>query len=540
MLPADPRELRKSLMGIMRSSGGWAKPTSRASSGENQINVPKHQTMISDINGLARALAARWREKFMPHEMDARYKREWNLFLSLEVAFFFPLRHGGPIPANIGQIGVLLSDREHIALAIADGNQEQAASYLTSKHEGFWKSIVPCNEALPYSTVNNRIDRAVRLLATIVQPNHGFVEKCETADSEQSCPKPMQLSLSLIRSSALSRYLESGLPNKPRFVPDEWRTLIEVERLDPATIIRGRTGTGKTQLMKWLSQEIRRKGATPLYVSLPSFALHSSHQDIVAFASTHGRFASQCRDASITAALQAELAEEEHHGSLVLLADCPDELLEGEIEPVANALSPFKRVVVGERCESLLLDRQPACTLDMPQLHPESLVALLKEYGVFLGLPFEVIDEIRILGLEDNLALVIGTVCSPAILSPALQVRLGIEKWIDQRLKTTRQALDRTVNLLVARKLLEILARIEARLEGPEHEGFKLNAERINYAVRQLGIWVKPEIGLEAFSFLQRTGLVNFGGIGSVLSYPGLSMLAEKRPLVGWGQSWSA
>ena len=103
----------------------------------------------------------------MPRKMNAQYKKEWDLFLALEVGFFFPFRHGmSSVQANRAQIGVLLADRDHIAWAIADGNQQKAASYLTPKYEEFWRSVVPNDQAVPEKTVTSRINRAIRLLAS--------------------------------------------------------------------------------------------------------------------------------------------------------------------------------------------------------------------------------------------------------------------------------------------------------------------------------------------------------------------------------------
>ena len=523
MLPTDARGLKRILMSLVRSSGVWAQTAPLALVPETETNAPDELDSLSDDKILVQHLAARWREVFMPHEMDIRYKKEWNLFLTLEVGFFFPLRRGGPLPANIGQIGVLLSDREQVALVIADGDKEKAASILSPKYEEFWKSIVPCDEALPYSTVNNRIDRAVRLLAPMPQGDRTLVQNHEAPRSQRCHAELVKTPVLSLHASALSRYLEFGLPMEPKFVPDEWRTLVEGIRLGRLTIIRGRTGTGKTELMKWLSHQVRREGATPLYVNLPLFAIEGGSKDILAFASTHAIYANRYRDPSSASALQIELAQEECRGCLVLFADCPDELFDSELSLIAAALPSFNHVIVGERNDNHLLDGQQASSLAMPRLHPASLATLIRENGCLPGLPFEVLDEIRNLGLVDNLALAVATSRVSSALSAGSQVRLGIEHWIDRRLKTTKQDLNHTVNLMVARKLLEIVARIEAGLEGPRDDELKLNPHRIEYAVRRLGSWVELEMGFEALSFLHRTGLVNPREISPVLSYPGVS-----------------
>ena len=101
--------------------------------------------------------------------MDWHFKREWDRFLGLEVGFFFPYRHRYSPPANLGQIGVLLSDREHLAAVIADGDRAQAVSLLHPRHDSFWLSIVPISEAMPYTTVKSRLERAMAILAVVLE-----------------------------------------------------------------------------------------------------------------------------------------------------------------------------------------------------------------------------------------------------------------------------------------------------------------------------------------------------------------------------------
>jgi hypothetical protein len=60
---------------------------------------------------------------------------------------------------------VLLSDRDHLAKVIADGDPHLAERLLGTKFDKFWEAIVPQESALPYCTVRTRIDRGLELLA---------------------------------------------------------------------------------------------------------------------------------------------------------------------------------------------------------------------------------------------------------------------------------------------------------------------------------------------------------------------------------------
>ena len=290
------------------------------------------------------------------------------------------------------------------------------------------------------------------------------------------------------------------------------------------TVIRGRTGTGKTQLMKWFAHEMRRTGAIPLYVSLPSFA-DDPARDIPTYVSTYGGFSNRYRDFGSAATLQHELAEEERTGSLVVLADCPDELCDSELSAVATSLISFNHVVLAERHDALPLDLQGMGVAKMPQLVPQSILALLDRTGVHGKLSYEVMDEIRHFGLLGNVAAVFGIARVPPTPGPALQVRLGVEHWIDQRLKVTRQAAGHANLTFVARKLLEILALMELGLEGPENGSARLSCRRSEYAIRRLDTWATREDGIQALSFLCRTGLINPRENASIFCYPGLCPL---------------
>lgn len=126
------------------------------------------------------ALGALWRKKQVPRWLDSAFKREWDVFLVPEVRFFYPYRHGLCPPANLTQVCMVLSDREYLAAVIADGDLNKTSFYLGPRFSSFWLSIVPQNEVPPYSTVWDRMQRALMLLAHLIDQassaNSGVVE----------------------------------------------------------------------------------------------------------------------------------------------------------------------------------------------------------------------------------------------------------------------------------------------------------------------------------------------------------------------------
>ena len=360
MPTTDPADLKRVLMSLTQigrlpeggdASAGQALGQS-PSCPRTDAELCSHETITE--------LAARWRAEFMPHRMNPRYKRQWDLFLVLEVGFFYPFRKNqSSLPATRAQIGVLLADREHVAMVIADGDERQAASYLTPSHEEFWRSIVPDDEAVPEKTISGRVNRAVRLLASAPDGQVMSMGSSVAVSLPRPLPCPTQGQLPLHQESALSKYLRCALPEEPGFIPYLWRSVIPGDPPGPLTIIQGRTGTGKTQLMRWLAQEFRRRGATPLYLDLPSYASHAGEEDVFVHVSTQGTFANRYRDPDLAADLQRELAEEERREALVILADCPDELFDSEIPTVASRLDSFGHVVLAERSDILQIEPRP-------------------------------------------------------------------------------------------------------------------------------------------------------------------------------------
>lgn len=534
MPTADCAELKRVLMGLTR--GGHVPDGGADSVGRAEERSPSGLTTHAQscLPQEVAERAARWRAEFMPRKMNAEYKREWDLFLVLEVGFFFPFRHGmSSVQANRAQIGVLLADRDHIASVIADGNQQKAASYLTPEYEEFWRSVVPNEEAVPEKTVTSRINRAIRLLASAPNGEAEPVLSSNPVTPVALLSGTTQVQLTFHHETALSSYLQYALPEEPHLVPDAWRSICPRGHLARFTIIRGRTGTGKTHLMKWLAHEFRRQGATPLYLDLPSYANRADEADVLVHISTYGPFANRFRDAKLTADLQRELAQEERQGALVVLADCPDELFDSELPIVASRLASLSHVVLAERSDILPIDLYGKAHLDMPTMPHNQIDALLKTAAGPTGLPFEVMDEFRYHSLAGNLGLLVAAAQLPPDLGCSRRVRLSVERWIDQRLRTTRQVGGQTSELFAARKLLDVLASIDVGLEGPGDGNKGFSARRIEYALRRLEAWAPLGRSPQVLAYLRRTGIVNSTESAHIFSYPELARLIVPRTLPG-------
>lgn len=133
------------------------------------ISYQQLRADLPEVDGdVIGALGTVWRATRMPRWLDRSFKREWDIFLVPEVGLFYPHRHELSPPANLAQICMLLSDREYLAAVIADGDPERAAAYLRPRFNSFWLSIVPQAEAVPYSTVWDRMERAMRDLAALI------------------------------------------------------------------------------------------------------------------------------------------------------------------------------------------------------------------------------------------------------------------------------------------------------------------------------------------------------------------------------------
>ena len=164
----DPRELYRMLRGLVQLDQGQKELPLDSLSIRNFAARRFRADIVGVDRDLIGIMGTLWRASRMPKWLDRSFKREWDVFLAPEVRFFFPHRHSQLPPPNLAQTCVLLSDREHLAAVIADGDLETAATYLQPGFDAFWRLIVPHSEALPYSTVWDRMARAMTLLAVLI------------------------------------------------------------------------------------------------------------------------------------------------------------------------------------------------------------------------------------------------------------------------------------------------------------------------------------------------------------------------------------
>ena len=158
---------------------------------------------------LGRALADLWRQRCLPPALNARMKREWNLFLTLEVGYFYPFRHERPFPGGLPQLGGLLLDRAHVALVIADGDEARAQTLLQGDYADLWETIAPADRkdalALSISTMASRRDAALRRLAKELEKLEMQREALLAALSERlaHCSPARSHQPSVLRSSTM-------------------------------------------------------------------------------------------------------------------------------------------------------------------------------------------------------------------------------------------------------------------------------------------------------------------------------------------------
>ena len=288
----------------------------------------RHPEFQSQPRGeiLGRALAVLWRERCLPLALKGRLKREWNLFLTLEVGYFFPFRHEQPFPGGLPQLGGLLLDRAHVALVIADGDEARAQTLLQSDYADLWETIAPSDRkdslALGISTVASRRDAALRRVAK-------ELEKLEMQLETAGAPSTITPSAPI---DTLGRYRQYLQASAPTWIPEEWSdTILDLACTTTRLSIVGATGGGKTELLRAAAQRLCQTEALPLYVRICDYASHAPQQDILQFAAMHGEFSRHyLLDEGLRQDFLQQLAEAYRADRLILLADQMDDLYERE------------------------------------------------------------------------------------------------------------------------------------------------------------------------------------------------------------------
>jgi hypothetical protein len=113
---------------------------------------------------VAKELRAIWRQRFMPHVLNAERLVKWNAFFILEVMYFYPYAKGLPYPDTLKDAAVLLCDANHLALIVADGDAEQAQR-LIEGHPEFWGRLIPAAMTPAEQTLHSRRKAGLAKLA---------------------------------------------------------------------------------------------------------------------------------------------------------------------------------------------------------------------------------------------------------------------------------------------------------------------------------------------------------------------------------------
>jgi hypothetical protein len=113
----------------------------------------------------ARWLRAVWRQHFMPPALSAARQVKWNAFFILEVTYFFPSATGRPYPGTLKDTAILLCDEAHLALVIADGDDDLAGRLLRD-NRAFWQAIIPAAMVPADQTLHSRRNASLAKLAS--------------------------------------------------------------------------------------------------------------------------------------------------------------------------------------------------------------------------------------------------------------------------------------------------------------------------------------------------------------------------------------
>jgi hypothetical protein len=332
---------------------------------------------------LGRVLAETWRQQCLPPALNARLRREWNLFLTLEVGYFFPFRHRRRFPGGLAQLGAVLLDRDHVALVIADGDERQAQTLQHSDTADFWEMLAPTNKketlALGISTMAARRDAALRRLAQELKrmetqpPMAEATSRVNPMATEQGQPgmarsKPID---------TLALYREQVRSTTPRFIPEEWNAIIDRACSAPRCCIEGPAGSGKTGLMNAITHRLGQTEMVPLYLCVTDYVSQAPQLDVLQFAARHGCFGQLYREEGVRRDFEQRLAEAQQANQLILLVDQVDDLYEEELRIVSQRLAPFQWLILAERTPRLPLPRETEHRVHLPTLSASSAAAFL-------------------------------------------------------------------------------------------------------------------------------------------------------------------
>ena len=443
------------------------------------------------------ALAEVWLKRFLPPTRAAKLKRQWNTFLVLEVGFFFPFRQGRRLPIGLPQISALLADREHLALVLADGNEHRAEELLSEESPDFWEMLTPSNKkdalVLGASAILARRDAALRELAKVLHELESAPNEATHAPiSAPSAPRGelSDANLSPTRD-ALEIYRKNCLPTKPAYVPREWQDIVRTSISTPRVIIQGQAGSGKTALMHILAHELQRAGYLPLAICLADYAPLASQMDVLHFAATRGPFGLACRDTATRDNFEQALAAAEQADQLIVLADQGDDVFEYEQPDLAPRLDIFRRLIITERVPRLMVKRESATRVPLPDLSDLAFTELLTAVNMPQVTATRLLEEFDRAAVDLTPALAVFAAQRPPETDAHPVVVLS--RWIDQQLKETRPTGQIIAEVDKARRLLRYLAGTRYDIAPHPESTTRLTRENVRRAFWSLPLQLNEE-----------------------------------------------
>ncbi len=305
----------------------------------------------------------------------------------------------------------------------------------------------------------------------------------------------------------LDLYLRHAVPPAPGFIPAAWRAIIAAAIAQPRSLILGGVGTGKTQVLYAIADDLRQAGQVPLYLRVSDYARYAADLDIIQFAATVGEFWQKFHDESLSREFAKALAEAQRTDRLVLLADQCDDVFENEAPNVSRRLDGFQRLMVAERAAHLPIDRTVAATLYMPALSVPALIDLARTKNA-LNLHESQLVELQTQGMETTPAIV-SVIAELARTTGDVHPVTIMRTWIDNVLRQARSTESLVAALDKAHQLLPELARIQQRLDWPRGESHDLTDDVVNRVFRDPTLQLRDQTeGRTLLDLCVRAGLL--------------------------------
>ena len=535
MKAVDWKDLRLIIRGINRPGRLAGVDRELLQSVLARLDVPLEMQQEDVGSAAIRGLASYWRDNYLPPKMDPAFKTEWNIFLALEVGYFYPFRAGKRLPGNPERIGVLLSDRDYLAMVIAEDDTSNSERYLGSEYDSFWAEIVPSEATLPYSTVRTRIERGLELLARDLNKEDGLQMGASLlAEKEDAAPAENGIvTLGEARTeTGLTHFLNSILPAAPRIIPHEWNVLADRVLHMKRALLCGQTGVGKTSFLAVLVSKLRRAGMVPLPLSLPQYAPFAQDHDAIRFLAQERNVGGACAQVGMETDLERELADVESEGRLVVLADSWDELLDSERPIITNRLEKLRRFVLASRAVTQL----PVADMTAVFLFAAGKVdqrRILIDAGISEEDADWLTNELESWNFGGNLDMLMFACKRPRKHCDAADLLTSLEEWVEKRVRKARQDPRRPVNCVFAVKLLQQLSLVRLDIVDPPGLDCLSFSDRIAHALvpATSGSGV-PAAAKEEFRLLERAGVLSRGIKGYEFMDQGLPTIMAAWKLI--------